>query len=154
MKKKHLLLLLILFLLVGCKNKEEKEKNEYINLKSNIIKEENYTNKEELPLDITVKIDKTATEEIKYKVILSNPKENMKEIKAMAIHNYYNENLFPSVGIFNEKKELLKNQENTIELESTIESVKDISKIDLQIKVWISYKDEFGKEKEIYYKTT
>ncbi len=155
MKKRYIIPFICIFLLVGCSNKEEISKSEYINMKSNLLEKEKYTEKDNLPLDITIKIDRIDKEKIKYKVILSNPKENMKNIKAMVIHNYYTEELFPSIGIFDEKKELLTEEKNnTIELENNIKTTKNISKLNLELKVWIEYTNNEGKKQEIFYKTT
>ena len=155
MKKRYIIPFICIFLLVGCSNKEEISKSEYINMKSNLLEKEKYTEKDNLPLDITIKIDRIDKEKIKYKVILSNPKENMKNIKAMVIHNYYTEELFPSIGIFDEKKELLTEEKNnTIELENNIKTTKNISKLNLELKVWIEYTNNEGKKQELFYKTT
>lgn len=155
MKKKIIVIyILCIFFLVGCENKEENIKNDYITMKNNVIEEEEYTKAEDLPLDIIVDINREE-ELIKYKITLKNPKETMKDIVALVVHNHYSENLFPSVGIFDEKKELLvTDKDKTIELEDTIDTTKDISKLNLELKIWIKYKNEQNEEKEVLYKTT
>ena len=150
--KKILILMIITFSLTGCSNKEEEEKSEYIAMKNNLIKEEDYIKKDELPLDITIKLNRTSSELIEYKVILNNPVEDMYKVKAMVVHNYYNEELFPSIGLFDEKKDLLKN--NELELKGELKTTENIANMDLELKVWIEYYNELGEKKEIYYKTT
>lgn len=141
--------------MVGCENREEISKSEYIDMKSNLLEKKNYTEKDKLPLDIMVKIDRMDEEKVKYRVILSHPKENMREIKAMVIHNYYNEDLFPSVGIFDDRKELLTvSDDSQIELEDSIKTTKNISQLNLELKVWIEYTNDLGDKREIFYKTT
>ena len=44
--------------------------------------------------------------------------------------------------------------ESTIELKDTIKTNKNLSAIDLELKIYIKYKDKDGELKEIYYKTT
>ena len=161
MKGKYYFIFLCCLLLIGCSNQEETIKNEYIAMKSNLLNESNYTSKEDLPLDITIHIDRTGEEVVDYKVILENPKENMNELKAMVIHNYYNEDVYPSIGLFDEPQNLLVNQENSesnkenqIEIKDTIKTAKNISKLNLELKIWIEYKTDDGKIKDIYYKTT
>ena len=144
--------MIITFSLTGCSNKEEEEKSEYIAMKNNLIKEEDYIKKDELPLDITIKLNRTSSELIEYKVILNNPVEDMYKVKAMVVHNYYNEELFPSIGLFDEKKDLLKN--NELELKGELKTTENIANMDLELKVWIEYYNELGEKKEIYYKTT
>ncbi len=155
MKKKYVLIFFCLLFLVGCENQEEKIKNEYIGMKSTLL-EEDYTDidKDNLPLDIKVQIDRVDEEKVKYHVIFSNPKENMNEIKAMVVHNYYSETLFPSVGVFDDKQNLLVSDGDSIELVDTIKTTKNISKLNLELKVWMEYVDDDGEKKEVYYKTT
>lgn len=153
--KKILLIILIIFL-TGCTNTEEDNKSEYIALKSNLLEEEITNTKEELPIDITVYLDRIDEEKIKYKVILDNPKENMHNIRSLVVHNYYSDEIFPSLGVFNQKKELLVDTdlEEKIELTGEIKTIKNISNMNLEIKLWLQYTDDSGEIKEIYYKTT
>jgi len=152
---KKFLLIIIIILLTGCTNKEETTKNEYIAMKNNLIKEEINIDKENLPLDVITEIDRLNEEEIIYKVILKNPKENMHNIKIMLIHNQYSEEIFPSVGVFDEKKELLKEaKDNKIELTGKLKTIENISKMNFQIKLLIQYINDLDEKKEIYYKTT
>ena len=152
--KKRILLVILLLVLGGCSNKPEEDKSEYIAIKSNLLEEKNYTSKEELPLDIVVSIDRKDEEKVSYKVIFSNPKEDMYDIEAMVVHNYHNEDLFPTIGLFDDKGELLKKTDKVIELSDIIETNKDLSSMNLELKIYIKYKDKNGDKKEIYYKTT
>lgn len=156
MKKKFVILILMPFLLVGCNNQKEDLKNQYIAMKSKLLDEASYVIENELPLEITVSIDRQNEETVNYKVLLSRPKENMHNIKAMVVHNYNNEDVFPSIGIFDEPLNLstTSEEENQIELKGTIETSKNISKLNLNLKIWIEYVDDSGETKDIYYKTT
>ena len=153
---KKFLLIALIIILTGCTNNEENIKNEYIAMKSSLI-EEKITSKDvdALPIHIVANIDRINEEEVNYKVIFKNPKENMHDIKAMIVHNHYSEEIFPSIGVFNETKELLVTDENKeIELTGTIKTIENISKMNLEIKLWIQYTNDSGEKKEIYYKTT
>lgn len=154
MQKKCILFLMFLFLLSGCENKEEKLKKEYIDIKSNLLESDGYVSASELPFDITVNVDRIDKENIKYKVTFCHAKENMKEISAMVIHNAYDENLYPSIGVFDGKKDLFANNDSNIQLEGMIESIEDISELDLSFNIWISYKNDLNEYREIFYKTT
>ena len=142
------------FLLTGCENKEEILKNKYIDIKNHLLDNKKYMNSDELPLDIMFDVDRIDEENVKLKIIFSNPSENMREIRAMAIHNYYEEELFPTIGVFDEKKELLLDSDNELVLKSNIKTTKNVSKLDLQFNVWFEYKNDSGELKEIFYKTT
>ena len=80
----------------------------------------------------------------------------MHNIKAMVVHNYNNEDIFPSIGVFDETRELLTTSENnaSIKLNGEIKTSKNISKLNLKLKVWIEYTNNDGEKKDIYYKTT
>lgn len=154
---KKFLLIILIFFLTGCTNNEETIKNEYIAMKSNLLSA-NIINEtsENLPLDIMINLDRNNEELITYDVILNNPKENMYDIKAIVVHNYYSEEIFPSIGVFDTVQNLLTNTEERqeIKLTGTIETTKNISSMNLEIKLWLQYKNDSGEKKEIYYKTT
>ena len=155
MKKTYLLLIISLFFISGCENKEEVTKNEYLAMKNETFDEANYIN-DYLPLDIIVYIDRVGEEDIDYKVTLANPQENMHDIKALVVHNYYTEDVFPSIGVFDEVGELLIDNSNnsSLVLGDTIQTTTDISKLKLELKILIEYTNDDGEKKEIYYKTT
>lgn len=154
MKKVSIIFLILILILTGCENKEEKTKTEYISMKSHLLEEEKYTDINDLPINITVKIDRIDEEKVKYKVILNKPKENMKNIKVLVVHNFYNEELYPSVGFFDKERNLSVGEDSSIELSNIIKTTKNLSKINLELKLWLEYKNDEGEKKEIYYKTT
>lgn len=155
MKKVYILLLLNLIFISGCENKEEIEKNEYIAMKSETFNENNYK-QNSLAVDIKTNIDRISEEEISYKTTITNPKENMHDVKVLLVHNYHCEDVFPSIGIFDEPGELLIDDNNTTKLvlNDTIKTTKNISKLGLELKLLIEYTDDNGEKKDIYYKTT
>jgi len=157
MKKLYFFVILtVLLITTGCENQEENTKNEYIAMKNNLFQESSYS--EELPLEITIHIDRISEEKIDYKVVLENPKENMNEIKAIVVHNHYTEDMYPSIGVFDEPQKLLLNEseeeQNMIKITGSIQTIKNISKLNLELKVWIQYVTDLGETKDIYYKTT
>ena len=156
MKKIFLIMLFVCVFLTGCNNKEEKEKNEYLAMKSNLLETKKYTSKEELQCDILVNIDRHGQEKVVYKVTLFNPKENMNNIKAIVVHNYYTEDVFPTIGLFDEKATLKTDseKEENLTLSGVIETTDNIDKIGLQLKILIEYTTDNGEVKDIYYKTT
>lgn len=155
MKKIYILLLFSLVFISGCENKEEAIKNEYIAMKNETFDEKNYT-EEELPVDIITTVERIDEEAVNYKTTITNPKENMHNVKILLVHNYYNEDIFPSIGVFDEPQELLvdNDEETKLTLKDTIKTTKNISKLDLKLKVLIEYTNDNGEKKDIYYKTT
>ena len=152
--KKLVLFIMVLILLTGCKNKEENEKNDYLTMKSNLLEKKKFTNNNDIPCDITIDVNRLNKEQISYKVTLTNPKEDMNDIKMIIVHNYYTEDAFPSIGFFNKKKELKTNTDTNITIKEKIETTDDIDKLNLEFKIFIQYKTNDNQTKEIYYKTT
>lgn len=154
--KKLLIIFISIIIITGCSNKTEdqEEKGEYLAWKSNLVGQDEFSKKEEINCDITISIDRISDEVISYTTVLSNPKEDMKDIKMMVVHNYFTEEVFPTTGVFDDGKDLLKNTENSITLVGYIDTTKDIQMLDLELKIWIEYTDNDGNIKDIYYKTT
>lgn len=149
MKKNMLLLIIILLILTGCENKEEQVKSEYIAMKNQLMNAKNYS--ENLPLDIVTSIDRKNEEGYEYKITLKNALENMHNIKVMAIHNYFNDDVFPTIGIFDETHELLVSSSDEINLKGTIQTDKDLSELNFELKLWITYENDEGIRKELNY---
>ena len=97
MKRIFLVILLLLTLLTGCDNKEETEKNEYLAMKSDLLEVKKYTKSEDLNCDIVINVNRKNEEKISYDVVISNPKENMNNVKVIVVHNYYTEEVFQSI---------------------------------------------------------
>lgn len=158
MKKTLLLMMILLIALTGCKNEEEDEKNEYLAMKSDLLAKDKFDDASSMNCDITFSLDRLDEEKVTYSVVLSNPKENMHDIRAIVVHNYYTEEVFPTVGLFDKPVDLLVNsqdeKDNSVELVGNIETTDDIDNLDLELKILIEYKTDSGEVKDIYYKTT
>lgn len=154
MKKSISLFLIVISIIIlsGCTTNDEDMKVEYIAVKNNLLERSYY--EDEIPLDVIVTFDRIDEEEIKYKIELSSPTENMHNIKVLAIHNYNNEEVYPNVGIFNDSEELLTSDTNKkITLTGNITTIKNMSNLELSLKIWIEYLSDAGEKKEIYYQT-
>ena len=163
MKKRLLIIILVLlslFIVAGCTNnkKSSNEKNTSIeNEKEIYIKtvkklEKIKTSSEELPFTVEVKYDQIK-DEIRYQVIIDNPKEEIKGISALAIHNKQTDDVFPSVGIFDKKVNLIPNKKPSgVILVGYFPYEGKINNLDVEVKVYISYKMN-KKEYTSYYVT-
>ena len=154
MKKKILIIILFILLFTGCENKEEIEKNDYLDMKSELLERKEFFSLDKLNCDIVVNIDRIDEEKVVYEVTLSNPKENMKNIRAILVHNYYTEDVFPTIGLFDKPQNLLINDNTNITLKGVIKTDKDIDKLNLVLKLYVKYLNDDDIEKDIYYKTT
>ena len=78
----------------------------------------------------------------------------MYDIKAIVVHNYFTDSIFPSIGIFDSPVDLIVNNDKLkgINLSGYINTTKDIK--NLEVRVYLEYKNEIDETKVIYYKTT
>lgn len=145
-------LLIFVTFLTGCEtNTLSKEKENYLNYvkEAHLIKESS----EELPFDIEVKYDKLTKEEVRFQVIIDNPKEEIKNISAVAVHNKPTDDIFPSTGIFEEKQTLVPNKKPSgIILVGYIPYEKKLSTFKCNVKVLIKYSKD-NKTNTVYYMT-
>ena len=157
MNKIIFVLILLIVMLTGC----NKESNEYKTYK-NYIKELNESNimSSNIPFDIEVYTEKIIDNEITYRVIIDNPKEDIKNIEAIIIHDKYTEDIFPSTGIFDDKLNLIpetidkdKNYVKGIILTGYIPFKADINDLNATFKVLVKYTDKFNVESVVMYST-
>jgi hypothetical protein len=154
--KRFVIFLFILFIITGCSSDttDQEEKSDYLAWKSELVEQDNFYSNEELNCDITVSVDRVSDDVVSYTTFLSNPGEDMHSIKMMVVHNYFTEEVFPTIGIFDDTKELLEDDDNNITLVGYIDTTQDIQKLNLELRIWIEYTDNDGNIKDIYYKTT
>lgn len=156
MKKILIISITLILFLTGCNNNTDidKEKEDYLAIKQELLNSNNFVNKEDLPFDLNVYVNRVSNEELSYRAIIDNEKENMHDVRAILVHNHYTDNIFPSIGIFDEGVDLLIGNDEVkgISLVGYISSNKNID--NLEYRVYIEYKDDNDKLNKIYYKTT
>lgn len=167
MKRVSIVAIVILLFCVGCtiitSNKEdnnkdnnevtknEKEKNVYLDYvkELNNVKESD----SELPFDISVNYNLISGEGIRYEVTIDNPKEEIKDIEALAIHNKQTDDVFPSIGIFDEKVNLIKGEKpEGVILVGYIPYEGYLDDFECEVKVLVKYKVN-DIDKKSYYVT-
>lgn len=147
--KKKLLIFIIMFIclisLFGCAKKQPKEKQSIETEKSTYIKKVQKLKKvqkttEDLPFDINIEYEKMK-DEVRYQVIIDNPKSEVKDISALSIHNKQTDDVFPSVGIFDKKVDLIPNEKPSgVILVGYFPYKGSIDDLKIQMKVLIEYK--------------
>jgi len=155
--KRSVLLVLFCFMLIGCnENNITKEKEEYLVFKEELLKQTEFTNQEDIKFDIKVSVDRITDEEISYRAIIDNPKENINNMKAIVVHDYLTNDIFPSIGIFDDGIDLLVGNEEIkgVNLAGYIQTTKDINELNLNIKVYVEYNNDEGDLVKVYYKST
>ena len=154
---KKIIIVIMCMTLVGCAgnvgNEQIEEYNSFVR-EATSLKEETSS----IPFDINVYYEQLV-DEIVYRIIIDNPKEQIMNIKAVATHNYETEDIYPSVGIFEEnlhldpnKVDLEKNYVKGIILTGYIDYDGDLDNFDVEIKLLIEYNNTAGKNKQVYYK--
>lgn len=151
--KKVILLLISILVLTGCTSNDlSKEKEIYLKY----IKDLRTINKstKDIPFDIEVKYDKLTNDEVRYQVIIDNVKENIYDIEAITIHNKETDDVFPSIGIFDEKQNLEKNKKPSgVILVGYINYQGDVKDFKCNIKLLVKYKTNNEKKHKVYYVT-
>jgi PBP1b-binding outer membrane lipoprotein LpoB len=101
---KKILILLVALILTGCSSDKENDYYFLIDqLKDAQVSAGNF------PFDIEISLDKITDDEIMYNAIIDNPIEPMKNIRALIIHDKITNNMFPSIGVFDKRVNLIPN---------------------------------------------
>lgn len=140
-------MIIAILIIVGCDN--NKVTNEYKIYEKYIDELENTTNFiEQNNYDLEIEIEQINEKESMYVLTLDNVKTDMYEIEVIVIHNKNTEDIYPSSGIYEEKIDISKNDEEVkgIQLIGFIENTENI-----EFKTLIKYKDSNGESKKDYY---
>ena len=155
---KKLALIICIFLLCSCTKFESKDYKNYKNY-INELKTSQSTNNN-LPFDIEIILDKVIETEVTYRVIIDNPKVALRNIEALVIHDKYTKDIFPSVGIFDDRLNLIPNvinkSSNYVEgiiLVGYIPFEEDIKNLNANFKLLFKYEDDNNNIKTIIYST-
>ena len=157
---KKIVLILVVFICASCTlfsgnvkkdNSIEKEKTKYIRYVNKL--REVKKSSEDLPFDVEVKFDKLTSDEVRYQVIIDNPKYELLNVKALAVHNKQTDDVFPSSGIFEKPLNLIPNKKPAgIILVGYIPYTKSIKSFNCEVKVIIEYTYQ-NKQYTRYYVT-
>lgn len=155
--KKVFLVIISIILLTGCAHESDELKtyNSYVNELKQIG-----TYNEKLPFNLDIYVDKIIETEVMYRVIIDTPKIPLRDIEAIVIHDKYTGDIFPSVGIFDDKLNLIpdvinksSNYVEGIILVGYIPFDDDIKKLNATFKVLVKYTDDDGNINRIIYST-
>ena len=148
--KKIILTILIIFI-CGCTNKEIKINTSIYYSYINELKSVNESS--ELPFDVDVIYDKLDSNTVMYQVIIDNTKIDLYDIEAIAVHNKETEDIFPSIGIFDEKENIeVGKKPSGIILVGYINYDGEIEDFECEIKLLVKYKFDNNSYK-VYFVT-
>lgn len=146
------MLFLPLVLLMGCTNEVEESKYAYLDYKNELQEQEVFDEEDDIDFNTYFNIIREDEEIVNYSVVINSPNIDMYNVKALLIHDYMQDDAFPSVGIMDEPVELLKDSDGSIELKGTIQTTDDVSNV--KFKLYIEYIDSEGLENKIYYQVS
>ena len=146
--KKILLLIPLFLLLIGCSSRYEDDKFSYLEYKNNLERQETFDDGDNLDFNTFFYIDRDG-DNINYSLTINNPTKDMKDIKALLINDYNSDDVYPSIGIFDEAKTIYKGSNDNITLKGTIVSADDISNV--RFKLYLEYINADNQKEEIYY---
>lgn len=153
MKKIVIILFISIITLTGCTDKKiVEEKETYIKYVQNLKKATKTS--DNIPFEVEVKYDKLTNDEVRYQVIIDNVKEDINNIEAIVIHNKQTNDVFPSIGIFDEKQDLLKDKKPSgVILVGYIDYQGDVKDFKCNIKLLVKYETNNKKSHKVYYVT-
>lgn len=126
----------------------EKEKDIYIKSVKELKKVKESS--EDIPFTIEVLCEKMSNE-VRYQVIIDNPSNELRDISAVAIHDKQTDDIFPSVGIFDKKVDLIPSETPSgVILVGYIPYEGEIEDFEMEVKVLISYKIDDIQYKSYY----
>ena len=130
---------------------KQKIKEAYLEYKNDLESQDVYDEEDSLDFDTYFNIirNKDDNEKVDYSIVIDKPEINMYNVKALLVHDYMNEDAFPSVGIFDDPVTLRKDSADKIKLNGTINTTADTGNINF--KLYLEYTDDNGEENKIYY---
>lgn len=149
---KKVLLLIPVILLVGCTNVVEENKYAYLEYKHELEQTEEFTAREEIDFKTYFNIERESEEVVNYSLVIKEASTHMHNVKALLIHDYIQDEAFPSIGILDSPVELQKDSDDKIVLEGKIQTIDDISNV--KFKLYLEYIDSEGIENKIYYQVS
>ena len=149
--RKYLFIFVCLLFLVGCSTEKENEKYAYLEYKNDLETQKVYNDDDSLDFDTYFNIvrNREDNEVVEYSIVIDKPKVDMHDVKALLIHDYMNEDVFPSVGIFDTPVDLIKDNDDKIKLTGKIYT--DTSINDINFKLYLEYTGNDGVLNKIYY---
>ncbi|MDD2180795.1 MAG: hypothetical protein PHW32_00245 [Bacilli bacterium] len=144
------IILMCIMLLTSCRNNQDILYYKLVEQLKNIE-----VSSSEIPFTIDISVSKLTDMELVYHVIIDNPEKDSKEMSVLVIHDIETESIFPSLGVVDDKVDLLINNEDTEN--SNIKGIALVGYLPIDIgeeinfKVMIEHKDTNNNKNTIYY---
>ena len=132
--KRIIVIICCLLIITGCNQKTSTEQNEYNNIITSLESSDEIT--DSMPFNVVLETE-VVVDEIRYTIAVNDVKEKITDLKAVAYHDYPTNDIFPSIGIFDEPINLEPNGSSKgIVLVGYIPYTKE----EITYKLYISYK--------------
>ncbi len=151
-------LIILCILLTGCGKEEKvsKEAQTYQHIVEK-LKAQSFQN-EDLPCHLEVSLEESKSGELMYTVTLDEPKEEMHQVRAVFISLKEKENSYPSIGIFDDRLNMIPNQVDQsknmvkgIVLVGYLKTSKKPKEYHDTFRLYLNYKTKDQKTKTVYY---
>lgn len=158
--KKISVIIILLLITCGCTGKLDEDTITYHSYVEELSELKKTTTSKGI-VDVAIELNRYSDDEITYSVVIDNPKEKMKNVEAIVYHDQETTDVYPSVGIYDKKLNLIPNlKKNTdknvkgIVLVGYIKTKKNISKFHPTLKVMMIYYNSDNERQKIYYSKT
>lgn len=158
--KKISVIIVLLLILCGCTGKLDEDTITYHSYVEELSELKKTTTSKGI-VDVSIELNQYSDDEITYSVVIDNPKEKMKNVEAIVYHDQETTDVYPSVGIYDKKLNLLPNLKKNegknvkgIVLVGYIKTRKNIKKFHPTLKVMIIYYNSENERQKIYYSKT
>ncbi len=145
---KKIFLILIIFI-VACSNNEAKYYQIINELKGVEHSSDN------IPFTIDISVEPITNDELVYHIIIDEPIMNVKDLSVIAIHDVETKNIYPSIGILDDKIKMLSTTDSNKESVKGVALVGYLPKDDelssINFKIMINYEDDENNKNNIYY---
>ena len=155
--KKVGMIVVIILILCGCTSKIDEDQLIYNGYVEEMKEIKTDTTSEDI-VNVEIELEEETDGEITYRVTIDQPKEEMKDIEAMVYHTEKTDDIYPTIGVFDKKLNLIPglkdNKDNNVKgivLGGFIKTRKSIEQFHPTFKIMILYNNKENERKKIYY---
>lgn len=158
--KKTFALVIIILIVSGCTGKISENQMIYNGYIEELKETPKITSTKKI-VDVNIELERQTADEITYRVTIDNPKVKMNDMEAIVYHNQKTKDVFPSVGIVDDKVNLIPNLKKNkgkdvlgVVLVGYIKTKIDIKDFKPTVKVMILYNNSDNERQKLFYSKT
>lgn len=158
--KKISVIIVLLLIMCGCTGRLDEDTITYHSYVEELSELKKTTTSKGI-VDVAIELNRYSDDEITYSVVIDNPKEKMKNVEAIVYHDQETTDVYPSVGIYDKKLNLIpnlkKNEDKNVKgivVVGYIKTKQNIEKFHPTLKVMMIYYNSDNERQKIYYSKT